>query len=113
MEMPVLADVDPVEAGIAAAAAGATAVATTLSGYTEAKAASPGDEPGPDLDLLRALVASVDVPVLAEGRYGTPADVRAALDAGAHAVVVGTAISDPFTLTRRFARATEHHADDR
>jgi N-acylglucosamine-6-phosphate 2-epimerase len=109
MEMPVLADVDTLEAGIAAAAAGATAVATTLSGYTEAS----GSSDRPDLALVRALVERVDVPVFAEGRYGTPADVRAALDAGAYAVVVGTAISDPFTLTRRFAAAAESHASDR
>lgn len=105
MEMPVLADVDTLEAGVAAAAAGATAVATTLSGYTGA-GATPDE---PDLALVRALVERVEVPVLAEGRYGSPADVRAALAVGAHAVVVGTAISDPFTLTRRFAAATKPH----
>jgi N-acylglucosamine-6-phosphate 2-epimerase len=31
--------------------------------------------------------------------------VRRAFDAGAHAVVVGTAITDPVALTRRFAAA--------
>jgi N-acylglucosamine-6-phosphate 2-epimerase len=41
--------------------------------------------------------------VLAEGRYATPDDVQAAVDAGAFAVVVGTAITDPVALTRRFA----------
>jgi N-acylglucosamine-6-phosphate 2-epimerase len=43
--------------------------------------------------------------VLAEGRYATADDVRRAFDAGAHAVVVGTAITDPVALTRRFAAA--------
>jgi N-acylglucosamine-6-phosphate 2-epimerase len=120
LDVPVLADVDTVDAGLAAAAAGAAAVATTLSGYTDAAAPDPernASDPdphasgpgriasGPDLPLLRALVADLDIPVLAEGRYGSPAHVRAALDTGAHAVVVGTAITDPFTLTRRFAAA--------
>ena len=80
LEGPVLADVDSLEAGVAARAAGVDAVATTLSGYT-------GDGPppeGPDLELVERLV-------------------RAALEAGAFAVVVGTAITDPVTLTRRFA----------
>lgn len=98
----VLADVDDLAAGVAAAEAGATAVATTLSGYTDGEGAADG---GPDLGLVGALVARVDVPVVAEGRYATPADVAAAFAAGAWAVVVGTAITDALALTRRFAAA--------
>jgi N-acylglucosamine-6-phosphate 2-epimerase len=51
------------------------------------------------------------VPVLAEGRYGSAEDVRAAFDAGAFAVVVGTAITDPTELTRRLAAATPARAN--
>ena len=99
LELPVLADVDSLEAGVAARAAGADAVATTLSGYT-----GHGPTPdAPDLELIARLARELDCPVLAEGRYATPGHVRAALDAGAFAVVVGTAITDPVTLTRRFA----------
>jgi len=98
LEAPVLADVDSLEAAMAARAAGADAVATTLSGYT----GGPTPE-RPDLELVGRLVQQLDCPVLAEGRYATPDDVHAALDAGAFAVVVGTAITDPVTLTRRFA----------
>jgi len=96
---PVLADVDSLEAAVAACAAGAAAVATTLSGYT-------CDDPTPDrpdLELVGRLARELDRPVLAEGRYATPDDVRAAFDAGAFAVVVGAAITDPVTLTRRLA----------
>jgi N-acylglucosamine-6-phosphate 2-epimerase len=99
LEQPLLADIDSVEAAISARSAGADAVATTLSGYT-------GHEPAPaepDLELVRRLAGELDCPVLAEGRYSTPEQVRAALDAGAFAVVVGTAITDPVALTRRFA----------
>jgi N-acylglucosamine-6-phosphate 2-epimerase len=98
----ILADVDDLAAGAAAAEAGATAVATTLSGYTDGNRAADG---GPDLRLVGALVARVDVPVVAEGRYASPADVAAAFAAGAWAVVVGTAITDALALTRRFAAA--------
>ena len=98
--VPLLADVDGFEAGVAAREAGADAVATTLSGYTG------GEVPAePDIELVRLLAAELDCPVLAEGRYGTPDAVRAAFGAGAHAVVVGTAITDPLALTRRFAAA--------
>jgi N-acylglucosamine-6-phosphate 2-epimerase len=98
--LPLLADVDSVEAGLAARAAGAEAVATTLSGYTGGAAAE-----APDLELVRRLAAELDCPVLAEGRYASPAAVSAAFDAGAFAVIVGTAITDPVALTRSFAAA--------
>ena len=101
LEAPILADVDSLEAGVRAREAGADAVATTLSGYT-----GPGPPPtGPDLELVAALAARLDCPVLAEGRYATPDDVRAAFATGAFAVVVGTAITEPVALTRRFAAA--------
>jgi N-acylglucosamine-6-phosphate 2-epimerase len=106
LELPVLADVDSVAAGVAAREAGAAAVATTLSGYT----GGPVPE-APDAELVSRLAAMLDCPVLAEGRYATPDAVRAAFDAGAHAVVVGTAISDPLALTRRFAAAAPRGAE--
>lgn len=103
LPQPVLADIDCFEAGLAARAAGAAAVATTLSGYTHG---GPVPE-HPDVELVARLAAELDCPVLAEGRYGTPQAVREAADAGAWAVVVGTAITDPVALTRRFAGACE------
>jgi N-acylglucosamine-6-phosphate 2-epimerase len=42
---------------------------------------------------------------VAEGRYASPEQVRAAFTAGAFAVVVGTAITNPVALTQRFAAA--------
>lgn len=100
-ELPVMADVATLDDGVAAARAGADVVATTLSGYTED---SPALE-GPDLALVAALVAAQDRPVIAEGRFATPEQVRAAFAAGAHAVVIGTAITDPLALARKFVRA--------
>jgi N-acylglucosamine-6-phosphate 2-epimerase len=99
---PVLGDVASLEDGVLARRAGAAAVATTLSGYTDGSAA-PAD---PDLDLVRRLAAELDCPVLAEGRYRSPDAVRAAFDVGAFAVVVGAAITAPLALTSRFAAAT-------
>ncbi|MEV0285685.1 N-acetylmannosamine-6-phosphate 2-epimerase [Kribbella sp. NPDC050820] len=98
--VPILADVDTFGAGVAARAAGADLVATTLSGYTD------GSTPtGPDVDLVRRLAAAVDCPVVAEGRIRTPEDVRAVFDAGAHAVVVGSAITNPTHITAHLASA--------
>jgi N-acylglucosamine-6-phosphate 2-epimerase len=97
----VMADVDSVEAGIAAREAGVEIVATTLSGYTNG--AVPD---GPDVELVGALVRALDCPVIAEGRYWTPGDVAAAFDAGAYAVVVGTAVTNPMAITQRLVAGT-------
>ncbi|WP_460525544.1 N-acetylmannosamine-6-phosphate 2-epimerase [Flindersiella endophytica] len=95
-----MADVDALESGIAAREAGADIVASTLSGYTT------GDVPtAPDLPLIAALADALDCPIVAEGRYWTPADVRAAFDLGAYAVVVGTAVTNPMEITKRLATA--------
>jgi N-acylglucosamine-6-phosphate 2-epimerase len=72
-----------------------------LAGYTGGSSI-PAE---PDLELVAALAARLDCPVLAEGRIATPDQARAAFDAGAFAVVVGTAITDPVALTRGFAAA--------
>ena len=99
--LPIMADVSNVAEGVAAADAGADIVATTLSGYTGGVPA--GD--GPDLALIAALVAAQSRPVVAEGRFSIPEQVRAGSAAGAHAVVVGTAITDTLALARRFVAA--------
>jgi len=100
----VFADVATLEEGRAAHAWGATYVATTLSGYTEETASRRAA--GPDLDLVSALVSTIPVPVIAEGRFDTPGLVAAAFERGAHAVVVGTAITNPREITRKFVQAT-------
>jgi N-acylglucosamine-6-phosphate 2-epimerase len=99
-----MADVDCVDAALAAVEAGADLVGTTLSGYTL------GPIPHePDIELVAELARRLTVPVVAEGRYRTPEQVRAAFDAGAWSVVVGGAITDPVALTRRLVSACSHH----
>ena len=64
-----------------------------------------GKTDGPDLELLSALVAAVSAPIVAEGRFDSPDLVAEAFRRGAHAVVVGTAITNPREITRKFVRA--------
>ncbi len=99
--LPVLADIAGLDDALAAEAAGADAVATTLSGYVD-PAAPPLEDP--DLALVEVLARRLRVPVIAEGRIKTPEQVRAALDRGAFAVVVGTAITNPREITQWFVR---------
>lgn len=98
----VFADIATLEEGIRAADAGADYVSTTLSGYVDPAAAPPRE---PDLDLVSALARAIAAPVIAEGRFGTPALAVEALDAGAHAVVVGTMITNPRSIARTFVEA--------
>ena len=97
----VFADVSTFEEGLKAAEWGADYVATTLSGYTEATQPKPD---APDLKLLEALAKRLEVPVVAEGRYNTPDRVAEAFALGAHAVVVGTMITNPREITRMFVQ---------
>ncbi len=95
----VMADCGSIDDARMAAEAGSDILSTTLSGYT-------GERPktdGPDLELLSDMVAEFDQPVLCEGRIHTPAQAAAAMAAGAWAVVVGTAITHPTTITRWFS----------
>ena len=77
-------------------------MASTLSGYLDPTVPPPAE---PDLDMVLRLAPRCPVPVLAEGRYGTPDEAAAAIRAGAHAVIVGTAITNPREITRAFVRA--------
>lgn len=97
----VFADISTLEEGLAAADWGATYVATTLSGYTEATQPKPDT---PDLKLVEQLVARLSIPVVAEGRYNSPELVRQGFEAGAHAIVVGTMITNPREITKAFVR---------
>lgn len=102
--LPVMADVATPAQGYAAWEAGAEIVGSTLSGYTPD---SPQQD-DPDLDLVQALSA-YGARTIAEGRLVTAAHVRDAFAAGAFAVVVGTAVTDPAAITRRLAAATPAH----
>ncbi|MEK8145486.1 putative N-acetylmannosamine-6-phosphate 2-epimerase [Streptomyces sp. M10(2022)] len=101
----VMADVSTLAEGVAAAGQGADFVSTTLSGYV------PGTpkQTGPDLALVAALSAAIDVPVVAEGRINTPEEAAQALALGAHSIVVGTAITAPTALTTRFVAGIARH----
>jgi putative N-acetylmannosamine-6-phosphate epimerase len=68
---------------------------------------------GADIALVAQLVQRVSVPIVCEGRIASPEDARLALEAGAWAVVVGTAITAIDQVTARFVqrmrRQTAHH----
>jgi N-acylglucosamine-6-phosphate 2-epimerase len=95
-----MADVSTLEEGIAAKNAGADIISTTLAGYTLESANSPADEP--DFTLLENLVKTTNMPVVLEGRIWEPEQVNKAFELGAHCVVIGSAITRPQLITKRF-----------
>ena len=97
----VMADCGSLEDARTAQDAGADVLGTTLAGYT-------GERPktdGPDVELIDQVAAIAQVPLVVEGRVHTPAQAALAIEHGAFAVVVGTAITHPTTITSWFVDA--------
>ena len=84
----------------AAAHAGVDVVGTTMSGYTGGPVPSE-----PDLEFVRDAARTLEIPVIAEGRFNTPASAAQAIAAGAWCVVVGSAITRTEHVTGWFADA--------
>lgn len=96
-----MADISNFEEGVNAFKAGIDMVGTTLSGYTSYTEKTNE----PDYNLVKSLVSAIDIPVIAEGRIHSPEQAVKMLELGAHAVVVGGAITRPLEITNRFIEA--------
>ena len=94
-----MADISTLEEGINCACLGADIISTTLAGYTE-ESGEAGETP--DFELLQNLVKQISKPVFLEGRVWYPEEVKKAFELGAHGVVIGSAITRPHLITKRF-----------
>ncbi|WP_223875110.1 N-acetylmannosamine-6-phosphate 2-epimerase [Nanchangia anserum] len=98
----VMADCGSFDDAAMAHEAGTDILSTTLSGYTGEREKTDG----PDVELLTQMIeAFPQTPVICEGRIHTPDQARQVMEAGAWAVVVGTAITHPTSITRWFDAA--------
>lgn len=95
----IMADISTLEEGINAENLGFDIVSTTLSGYTSY---TDNGLKTPDFDLLKELVDKIKTPVVMEGRIWTPEEVDKAFEIGAHSVVIGSAVTRPQLITKRF-----------
>ncbi|WP_459770501.1 N-acetylmannosamine-6-phosphate 2-epimerase [Alkalibacterium sp. s-m-28] len=98
-----MADTSTLEEGIEADRIGFDVISTTLVGYTDYSKGQ--DIFSNDYELLKAYIEKTNCPVIAEGGVDTPEKMRGCLEAGAHSVVVGSAITRPQLIAKTFADA--------
>lgn len=108
-DLSLMADVATLEEGLNAARLGFDLISTTLSGYTlETRNTLTA---GPDFALLEALGVRMQTPIILEGRVWEPLEVARAFELGAYAVVIGSAVTRPHEITRRFVQAVPKRAN--
>lgn len=96
-----MADCSSYEEGIHAAEIGFDLVGTTMNGYTEYTKESKL----PNIELMKRLANDCKKPIIAEGGIWLPEQLKAALEAGVWAAVIGGAITRPMEITKRFVAA--------
>lgn len=95
-----MGDISTDEEGIFAAELGLDMISTTLCGYTP----YTNQYHSFNKELLVELINKTEVPIIAEGRVGTPELAAECIKLGAYAVVVGSAITRPQEITNRFVQ---------
>jgi len=98
-----MADCSTYAEAIEAAALGFDIIGTTLSGYTEATK----DNVLPDFQLIEKLVNTISNPIIAEGGISTPEELKQLFDQGIYSAVVGSSITRPMEITKKFVKAVE------
>lgn len=102
-QLMLMADIATVEEAQHAEVLGFDCIGTTLHGYTaETRGHKLYDN---DFAFLHSVLEAVNKPVIAEGNVNTPQMAARCLQLGAHAVVVGGAITRPQQITERFIEA--------
>ena len=93
-----MADIATFEEAQIAAELGADIVSTTLSGYTTETQDKSNE---PDFELVKQIKENLDIFTILEGKIWEKQDITKAFEAGADAVVVGSAITRPQLIYKR------------
>ena len=100
-----MADCSTIDEMLTADQLGFDFIGTTLVGYTKQ---SQGDKiESNDFEIIRKALSKLSHPLIAEGNIDTPDKVRRVLELGAYSVVVGSAITRPKIITKKFVEATK------
>lgn len=95
-----MADCSTVDEAIHADRLGFDFIGTTLVGYTPQSHGHKIEED--DFKIIRDIISSVQHPVIGEGNIDTPLKVKRVLELGCYSVVVGSIITRPQIITKRF-----------
>ena len=95
----VMADISTYEEAVLAQSYGVDCVSTTLVGYTDYS----DNIEGPNYNLIKRLIEDLKIPVIAEGKINTPRDLENVLKLGVYSAVVGSAITRPQLITKKFS----------
>lgn len=98
-----MADCSTLQECIHASQLGFDLIGTTMNGYTEASI----KEAVLPLQLMQKVAQQLETPLIAEGHLDTPELAAEAMKLGAWAVVVGSAITRPQVITKRFVDALQ------
>ena len=100
-----MADCSTIDEMLTADQLGFDFIGTTLVGYTKQ---SQGDKiESNDFEIIRKALSKLSHPLIAEGNIDTPDKVHRVLELGAYSVVVGSAITRPQLITKKFVEATK------
>ena len=100
-----MADCSTIDEMLTADQLGFDYIGTTLVGYTKQ---SQGDKiESNDFEIIRKALSKLSHPLIAEGNIDTPDKVHRVLELGAYSVVVGSAITRPQLITKKFVEATK------
>ncbi len=111
-----MADISTFDEARNAVKLGCDIISTTLSGYTkesiEINTQLDKNPEEPDFRLLEVIVndKECNVPVILEGRLWEPSQVAKAFELGAFSVVIGSAITRPHEIVKRFIKKGLKHS---
>ncbi|MBS4761415.1 N-acetylmannosamine-6-phosphate 2-epimerase [Carnobacteriaceae bacterium zg-ZUI252] len=100
-----MADCSTVEEMIHADQLGFDYIGTTLVGYT--KQSKDLKIETNDFEIIRQALQHIKHPLIAEGNIDTPEKAKRVLELGAYSVVVGSIITRPQLITKRFVEAIQ------
>lgn len=99
----IMADCATLEEAIYADEIGFDFIGTTLIGYTKESEDLKVEQN--DFEIIKAILNAVKHPVIAEGNIDSPEKVKRVLELGCYSVVVGSAITRPQLITKKFTDA--------
>ncbi|HBM76348.1 MAG TPA: N-acylglucosamine-6-phosphate 2-epimerase [Clostridiaceae bacterium] len=111
-DIAILADISTVEEGVQISKSGLVdIIASTLSGYTRETYSPTNNTIEPDYKIVRELKERIDLPINAEGKVWELNHLKKLLDSGADMVTIGTAITRPHLITKRFVDFNKKYFD--